>query len=427
MKRRQFTKTEEQNLERFGCTFREKSGVVYVDWRGSDLARAKDAEIFLRLVLLHNDSGLMVFLAGEISPIRPLPRYFYFPFDLAKQEHRKFLNQFANSGKITLRFFSGAKSLDRLHSLTPYLRDRTAETYVQALERWNNWDGDHDLDAVLQRFERHARVPLFLDRVLFDESISEVRVNAKRTASGVPNENRALAASIVREAATAFEPFYQRNGETMFNTINATRAALSSVGDLRRMFAKDPEGLTEFFSDLLSASFPLSELQKINRLLALGLSLFNLPFRQEVENQPTPGIALSLAIPDIPQTLVSLFQSMGTLGISKNSLGTFAELLGLEVGGQPGRPSKGYFREYELKISGLSWTEVARNALVERLDLQKEFGTSDYNSLDHAVKERLRHRIRQGVLLYAKNSGKPAPSELDVAELPPAKREQEIP
>ena len=369
----------------------------------------------------------MVFLAGEISPIRPLPRYFYFPFDLAKQEHRKYLSQFANSGKIKLRFFSGTKTLDHLHTMTPFLRDRAAETYAQALERWNSWDGKHDLDAVLQRFERHARVPLFLDRVLFDESIFEVRTNVKQTASRVSNENRALATSIVRNAATAFGPFYKSNGETLFNTINATRAALSSVGDLRRMFANDPEGLTEFFIDLLSASFPLSELQKINRLLTFGLSLFSLPFRQDGGDQPTPGTALLPAIPDIPQPLVSLFQSMGTLGISKNSLGKFAELLGLEVGGQPGRRSKGYFREYELKISGLSWSEVARRALAERLDLQEEFGTSDYDSLEYAFKDRLRHRIRQGVLLYAERSGKPAPSAIDTAEHIPTEREQETP
>ena len=369
----------------------------------------------------------MVFLAGEISPIRPLPRYFYFPFDLAKQEHRKYLSYFANSGKIKLRFFSGAKTLDRLHSMTPYLRDRSAQTYARALERWNSWDGKHNLDAVIQRFELHARVPLFLDRVLFDESISEVRTNTKRTASGKPDENRALAKSIVHDAATAFGPFYKKNGESMFNTINATRAALSSAGDLRRMFANDPEGLTEFFTDLLSASFPLSELQKINRLLTSGLSLFSLPFRQDGGGQPKLGTALSPAIPDVPQPLVSLLESMGTLGISKNSLVTFAELLGLEVGGQPGRRSKGYFREYDLKISGLSWTEVARSALVERKDLQEELGTSDYDSLDHEAKDRLRNRIRQGVLLYAERSGKPAPSAIDSAERTPGEREQETP
>lgn len=423
----QFTKTEARNLERFGCTFREKSGVVYVDWQGNDLARAENAEIFLRLVFLRNDSGPMVFLAGEISPIRPLPRYFYFPFDLDKQEHRKYLNQFAKTGKLTLRFFSGTKTLDRLHRLTDYLRDRTAETYAQALTGWDSWDGKCDLEAVLQRFERHARVPLFLERVIFDESIGEVRVNAKRVATDVPNENRALATSIVRDAAIVFGPFYERNGETLFNTITVTRVGLSSVVDLRRMFANDPEGLTEFITDLLAASFPLSELEKIGRLLASVLALFGLPFRQNVEDQSTPGAGVSFAIPDVPQPLLSMIQSMGSQGVSKNSLGTLAGLLGLEVGGQPGRRSKGYFREYELKLSGLSWTEVARSALVERPDLQKEFGKTGYDSLDRDAKERLRHRIRQGVMLYAKRSGKPAPSEVDIAEQTPPEREQEIP
>jgi hypothetical protein len=180
----QFTKTEAQNLERFGCTFREKSGVVYVDWRGNDLARAEKAEIFLRLVFLQHHSGPMVFLACEISPIRPLPRYCYFPFDLTKQGHREFLSRFAETGEITLRFVSGTKTLDRLHRLTPYLQARAAKIYGEALRDWHNWKDDYDPEVVLQRFERHSRVPLFLERVIFDESVAEVRVNAKRAANG---------------------------------------------------------------------------------------------------------------------------------------------------------------------------------------------------------------------------------------------------
>jgi hypothetical protein len=426
-KRRQFTQIEERNLQRFGCTFRDRAGAIHIDWRGRDLARAADAEIFARLVFIKNDLGPVVFVACEFSPVRPLPHYCYFPFDLGKPGHRDYLCRFADAGEIKLRFVSSTKTLDRVHHLTSYLRARTAETYAQAMTGWDNWEGKRDPDAVLQLFERHARVPLFLERVIFDDSLAEARVNARRAADGVPNENRALAASIVRDAATAFEPYYQRNGQALFDTFNVTRVGLSSIIDLRRMLADSPVGLTEFISDALAGSLPRSELEKIGRLLAFVLSLFRLPFRQLVGDQSTPGADKSFAIPDIPEPLVSMFQSMGTLGISKNSLSTLFELFGLQVGGQPGRPSKDYFREHELKLSGSSWTNVARSALAERLELQEEFGTRDYRTLDRGRQELLKNRIRQGVSAYVKRTAKPVPSESDGADSPSPVREQEIP
>lgn len=427
-KHRQLSKVEEQNLERFGCTFREKDSAVYIDWRGIDNARAANTEIFARLVFLNNDLGPIVFLACEISPVRPLPRYCYFPFDLSKQGHRNYLHRFADIGEIRLRFVSSTDILDRVHRVTPYLRTRIAETYAEALRSWDAWKGKRDPDAVLRLFERHARIPLFLERVVFDDSLAEARANAKQAAEAVPNENRDLAISFVREIAEAFGPYYQSNGKALFEKISVARVGLSSMIDLRRLFADNPSGLIDFASDALAGSFSHEELENLNRLLTLILLLFKLPFREQPGGQrPASTERLMPPIPDIPIPLVDMFKSIAISGIPKNATSRLLELLGLEVGGQPGRPPKHYSREYELKMSGSSWTQVARSALAANLELQKEFGTHDYRSLDRGQQELLKNRIRQGVSAYVKRTGKPAPSESDGADSAPPEREQEIP
>jgi len=422
------TKVEEQNLERFGCTFSEKNRVVYIDWRENDMVRAANAEIFARLVFVNNDLGPIAFLACEISPVRPLPRYCYFPFDLTKQGHRDYLCRFAETGEIRLRFLSGTKTLDRMHRLTPYLRARTAETYAEALRGWENWEGKHDSDAALRLFERHARIPLFLERVIFDDSLAEGRANAKQAAEAVPNENRDLAMRIVREIAEAFGPYYRTNGKALFENFNAARAGLLSMIDLRRMFADNPSGLIDFASDALASSFSHEELENVGRMLTVTLLLFKLPFREQLGGQlPASTERLMPPIPAIPIPLVDMFQSIAISGIPKNATSRLLELLGLEVGGQPGRHTKDYSREYELKMSGSSWTQVARSALGANLELQEEFGTRDYRSLDRSQQELLKNRIRQGVSAYVKRTGNPAPSESDGADSASPEREQEIP
>ncbi len=77
----------------------------------------------------------------------------------------------------------------------------------------------------------------------------------------------------------------------------------------------------------------------------------------------------------------------------------------------PGRPTKDYSREFDWKVSGSSWTNVARKSLSEGLELQQEFGGRDFDSLTFEQQELLRNRIRVGVTSYAEGIGKPFPIE----------------
>jgi hypothetical protein len=417
------SKAEDQNLDRFGCTFRERSGVFYIDWRGKDVARAANAGIFASLVYVKTKVGPIILLACEISPVRPLPRYCYFPFDLRKQIHREYLSRFAETGEIRLRFLAKNETFDRTHRLTPYLRVRSSEMYTDALREWGTYQiGDeYDFDGALQLLEKHLRIPLFLERVLLEDTLSEMILKIKEAVQTVPNEKKEFATRVVHEAAEAFGQFYQANGEAFFKKLAGYRTGLACMIDLRRMFADNPAALIDFFTDGLAAIPSPTELERLSELVKVVASIPKLPF-SKVPSSDTEV----LTVPEIPAGLGALFQSMAASGITMDSLRKLGELVGLEIGGRSGRPVKDYSREYELKMAGSSWTEIARQALAEKPELQAEFGGRDYNTLDYADQQRLWNRIRQGVIGYAKRTGKPLPSDAEVSG-PPAEHVQKTP
>jgi len=88
---------------------------------------------------------------------------------------------------------------------------------------------------------------------------------------------------------------------------------------------------------------------------------------------------------------------------------------------QPGRPTKDYSREYELKESGLSWTQVTRQSLLENADIREEFGGRTFDSLSLAHQQTLSNRIREGVRSYAERTGKPFPIESTLTKRDPQK------
>jgi hypothetical protein len=407
--RAQTNNTEKRSLDRFGCALRARTGTICIDWRGLNITKAVNAGIFTALVYYKTESGPLVLLACEVSPERPLPRYFYLPLDLTNEVHRKYISRFVELGEIKFRFVADKQTFERIHRLSADVRRRTSEVYEAALRDWETHEKKrYDFDGTLRFLERHIRMPMLLDRILQKDNLSEITQKTEDAMKLVPVENADLACRIAGDAARALVPYYRANGETLFEKFNAARLGLTCLIDLRRSFEGDPEGLKQFVVRGLAVTFSRQELESIDGFLKIVISLFGLPFK---DTSPSPS-EVTPKVPQLPPELVHLFQSM-TSSIPKDAPVKLFELIGLPVGGKPGRPRRDYSREYELRVSGSKWSEITRQVLAETPVLQAEFGAADYNLLSYEARERLQNRIRQGVRTYAERTGKAIPSEVE--------------
>jgi len=405
------TNREKLNLERFGCTLKESTGVFLIDWKGKRAGLAQSANIFACLACIRTKAGPIVLLAFEISPTRPRPDYFYFPFDLNSKSHRNCLSRLTNTGEVRLSLVDGSRSCNRTHELTPYLRSRAGEVYAEASQLYESADRNkYDFNHALTLAERRVRIPQLVHRVLLDDTLHEMSENIEEAIKAVPSENRDRANDIVRVAADAFTPYYQNNRKVLLENLFVGQFGLTCIIDFHRMFADNSVGLTKFISDTLAATLSGQQLDALSELVGFVVAASNLRFKEPTERKEQPSSAILVpAIPELPVGLATLVQSMGASGISKDTARKFFDLIGLEVGGKPGRPTKDYSREYELKASGLSWPKVARRALEGNPEIREEFGGRTFQALSFQEKANLTNRIREGVRSYAERAGRPFP------------------
>jgi len=416
------TDKAKQDFERFGCTFEARAGVFCIDLRGKTEDQATSAAIFSRLGRLESQAGPLVFLALEISPTRPLPQYCYFPFDLKNKSHRAFLDQFLQTGKIRLRFYTGERPVERNHELTPYLRSNANEVYKKVLADLEQYgSAGYSFDVALQLLEQWARIPELLERRLPEDVLREISERTKIAVQAMPFENQQFAKRLVSQATEIFGPYIKSNENTLLDYLHLARMGLTYLSELHRLRADNPTLIDEILGDAIAASFSWQELENLNELLKIGVALFKLLFKAEstpTETEPLPRV------PDAPAGLGKLVQTMVAQGISKDSLLKFAEIVGLRLGGRSGRPPKDYSNEYDLKVSGNSWAGVARLTLLMDPVLETEFGGSNYDLLTFEKRETLKHRIREGVKSYAKRNGKPLPSQVEADEPDQSEGEQ---
>lgn len=405
------TNREKLNLERFGCTLRESTGVFLVDWRGKCAAHALSANIFARLACFRTRTAPVVLLAIEISSVRPLPLYFYFPFDLKSKVHRKCLSRLTSTGEIRLHLLNGKRSCKRTYQLTPYLRLRASEIYAEALQVYESIEHNkYDFVSGLRTVEHHVRIPQLLNRVLLEDTVREISDGIKEAIQAVPNETKELARKSIRAAEEAFSPYYRNNRKAFLETLYAAQLGATCVIDVHSLFVDNSEGLAKFLTDVLAATLSRQQLGALAELVALVVASSKLPFKEPTEHKEQPSTTeLTPTIPEPPPGLATLVQSMAASGISKDTASKFFQLIGLEVGGKPGRRTKDYSREYELKASGLSWTKVARRALEDNPEIREEFGGRIFQSLSFQERTNLTNRIREGVRSYAERAGRPFP------------------
>ena len=416
-KRFPLTKSELQCLNRFGCSYRSRNGSFFIDWRGKSVDAASKARILATLTYLDSEAGPLVCLVLEISPTRPVPQYFYFPFDLSKPNHRDCLAKLVETGELSLLFVTETKTLKREHRFSPAVLSRAKHLYSRASERFEEHKAaGYDFQLALVHLERWLRVPDCFSYLLSDEDFAEIQSRVTDAAALIPNEQRERVHNIIARARKQFEPFYLKNEDQLIENLHLLRRGLVFIFDMRRMSANGQSEILDFVADGIASTLTQAEIENLDRWVR-ALSL--LPAISSTFRSESGVTALrSVMLPLLPKEIVGIVELVAARGgISPGSLKNLAELFGMTVESKPGRPQKDYSREYEHKISGATWTEVARRAVAERADLRKEFQGIDYESLDYVHRDQIWNRVRQGVRSWARHAGKPLPSDVEAPPL----------
>lgn len=404
------TERDKLNLEHFGCTFKEREGVFYVDWRGKSLSKGSKGDIFACLGKVDTEVGPVLLLAFEISAVRPLPHFCYFPFDLTNEAHSRFLSNFTQTGEIKLCLFAGSRTVERTHQLSPYLQLRATEQYEEAVQNLaKHGRSAYDFEGAVRELERWVRIPQFLDHFFSVDDLAEMTKRVEKAVQLVPNERREAARRIVGETMETFRPFYENNRKAVLENIRRIRAGLLFLLDTNRLFVGNSRGLAELLADGIASSFSPEDLENLDALATILVSLPTVLSTLLSTSEAEPELPAEFSLPRVPAGVPELIQSMAARKFGFESVKKLFELLGLEVGGKAGRRPRDYSREYDWKVSGKSWRQVTMLSLQENPETREEFGGRDFDSLKYEQQEALMNRIRQGVKSYAERAGKSLP------------------
>lgn len=403
------TKQEALALARFGCTLRQD--ILCIDLPGVSREKALAANILIRSIYEDCPGGPLFCLGFEISPTPALPRYCYLPCNPKDRVHKNYLASLAQTGLLRLCFLIEGDTVRRDYPLTASQRRRMMEFSSEALRTSKARKG-YSFTNTVEYFGQAFRIPQFFERGVSDTELAEVLEKVKAKAEAVSPEKRALAHQITRGIAAVLKnrmgPHIRKHMESVKNMRRGTLLLF----DMEREFRDDFDRCVDYVADTVALSMEEEPLRrstdwpsKLDSLFKVFEQLSSAP-ETEQDKIRTNLIAAG------SQALSTLAGGRGlSLAILQNLLLQFRPLLS----GTPGRPTKDYSKEYEWKASGLSWTKVARQSLMENPEIREEFGGRDLDSLTFEQKELLRNRIRAGVTSYAERIGKPLPIKVSGA------------
>ncbi len=399
------TKREKLDLARFGCTFQSSQNLLCIKWDASR-EQTLAAAILARTISAKCSTGPLFCLALEISPTHALAHYCYFPFNLKIRGHRNYLSSLAQTGRLQLCFLAPGRKILRDYQLTSSQCRLMNELYAQALQALKICEPAYRFADAVAEFENTARVSQFFERAMSDSDLTKMLESLKAEAEKVPPEKRALAHQVVRGLVDVVKNRYGDYIRKQIETLPSQRAGLLLLSDLQREFGNDYDRIVEFFADGIAVNAEEEALRKTRDWPQKLESLFKLFDRFSSAPEEEQEKVRSDLMEALGRALSYLQSGRGpSLSMLQDLLLPLRPLLT----GQAGRPPKDYSREYEWKVSGLSWTQVTRRSLQENLELRAEFGGREFDSLTFEEREGLTNRIRQGVKSYAERVGKPFP------------------
>jgi len=202
----------------------------------------------------------------------------------------------------------------------------------------------------------------------------------------------------------------ESNRDVWLKRVASLQLGLTLIQDLNDIFPNMDLGAPELLAGAVAVSFSDQEIEILDRWCRVLVAIPAMTTK--VRTDPRVGSLLS-ALLYVPKEIVDIVELVvERRGVSQNSLKRFAELLRVPIL-PPGRPIKDYSKEFELRISGSTWSDIARYAVANRSDFRAELDGKDYDTLDPVTQKQIWNRVRQGVHAYADRIGKPLSSDAE--------------
>lgn len=397
------SKLERENLVRFGCTLKPGSQFLYVALPQNRIGQAATCDVELQPLYFSCGNAAFLCLAFEISSVRLLPHYCYFPFDLKKRWHKKFLAVLLKRRMLELVFVSGRKRATRQIALSKQqlsLIRTNFDLVCKSLK--DSYGKKYDFEKALVEFEGALSLSFVFARLLSKRQFAQFAEQFRLESGKVPIAKRAESRKVVEAFFDLFEKKLPSFYPAVLQSLPTFWTYLFLVTDTIREFTGDQERLRQFLEDAIACHSTGEEIQELGEL------------PKRIEEYLIPIALVGSAVeekraelgPEMAKALEVLRQGHSlTLPMVKKLL----PLAGIPLGGRRGRKPKDYSREYEWKQSGLSWSEVTIRAMEAEQDLKEEFQGRRFDKLDYRQQESLMKRIQEGVKSFAHRTRKPFP------------------
>lgn len=409
------TSLDRENLAHFGCTLLSKQRLICIQWSKHRQKQVALASFFVRAIYAPLSNGPLFCLAFEISPTKILPQYCFFPFDLKNKDHRKYLSHAFKKEKIELCFLADSRQIRRTHQLSVKDSAKIGGIFELACTEFSKFPkGKYDYAAAIAEFEQNIRLPEIFDRVLSEYEFCEIIENFRVQAEKVPRQQREKAIKIANDLLEVVRSRAEGFISEQIKQFTNYRRTFLFFSDLHREFENDYPRFSQFISDVFATKTADKSLEEIENLTAILKAVFNLAdlIKKTPEADEESRSRLLAAFLDIVN------RAAGGRGLSINSIKGLLSMIGLPIGGSPGRSPEDYSAEYESRAAGLTWRQIAQHKLENDIDTREEFGNRAYKALTYEEKETLKHRVREGVRSHAKRTGKVFPPQKQGESLP---------
>jgi hypothetical protein len=399
---------DQRSLQRFGCALHTRPELLHFNWMGLTREQALGATVLVRTTHRQCASGPALCFALEISPMRILPRYCYFSFDLLNPWQMGYLAELSDTNVLSINFLGHDFELVGQHELTPSESDELKKSQLKAKDALITNAVPYSVAKITDELASNLRIPQLFERVISENDFAKALPQIWKDSEKIPPAKRALARKLVGEFADSLRSRYGEQLKKGMGDIPQMRLGLVLLLDLQRIFGNDYDSFVAFIGDAVAFNADEELLATLRKWAANLEAIFKLI---ELANS-LPQAKRGKALRDLGQAVISVLKLIGKgRELSMSMLHTLLRPLKPLLSGQPGRPTKDYSREYELKKSGLSWTKVARRSLIDNEDIREEFGGRTFAALTFEQQQGLVNRIREGVRSHAERAGKPFPIE----------------